>query len=189
MCYNRLDIIRQHSSLSICLTGIDILLNLKLLLPRHSKSKKKKNKKKTNKKNKKKNNKKKKKKKKKMTYVRSEDSGRSCFSCFCFCPIWHCDHLAWGTESWCICFSCICLFMYALLPIAFSYSWYHGLAAVCECGTPFTLHLTFYIQVSWPESSLDAYFAIGSNVLNSMPRELMRKMFIPSCKYFVIQRD
>ena len=45
-------------------------------------------------------------------------SGRSVLShallfvyAFLFSPTKHCDHLAWGRQSWSMCFSCICLFI------------------------------------------------------------------------------
>ena len=55
-----------------------------------------------------------------------------------------CDHLAWGRESWTVCFSCISLFvLYVLILSFFSSSWCRGLAAVCDCGTPWSFLLTF----------------------------------------------
>ena len=53
----------------------------------------------------------------------------------------HCDHLAWGRESWSICFSCICLFiLHAVIFCPFSLPQ----AAACDCRTPWTFLLTFY---------------------------------------------
>ena len=41
-------------------------------------------------------------------------------------------------------FSCICLCVLNMLDFAlFSYSSCRGLAAVCDCGTPWTFLLTF----------------------------------------------
>ena len=58
-----------------------------------------------------------------------------------FCPVYHCDHLAWVRES----FSCICLcILHALLAfVIFSSHWCHGLAMACDCGTLWTCHLIF----------------------------------------------
>ena len=59
-----------------------------------------------------------------------------------FQSCWHCGRLAWRGwgESWCMCFSCICIFiMHASFFVFFSSSWCWGLAADCECGTPWSL--------------------------------------------------
>ena len=47
-----------------------------------------------------------------------------------------------------MCFSCICLFVLHVLVLVlvlsfFSSSWYRGLAAICDCATPWTFLLTF----------------------------------------------
>ena len=47
-----------------------------------------------------------------------------------------------------MCFSCICLFaLYVLVFAIFSSSWCRGLAAVCDCDTPWTFLLTFLAVV------------------------------------------
>ena len=48
-----------------------------------------------------------------------------------------------GGGDWSVCFSCICLFV--LLLSFFSSSWCRGLAAVCDCGTPWTFLLTLFL--------------------------------------------
>ena len=58
-------------------------------------------------------------------------------------PVKHSDHLAWGRESWSMCFLCIYLFiLHASVRTSpflsfFSSSWCQGLTAGCDCGTPF----------------------------------------------------
>ena len=44
-----------------------------------------------------------------------------------------------------MCFSCICLFVLYVLILLFSLSlsWFRVLAAVCDCGSPWTFPLTF----------------------------------------------
>ena len=41
-----------------------------------------------------------------------------------------------------MCFSCICLF--TLILSFFASSWCRGLAAACDCGTPYSFLLTFF---------------------------------------------
>ena len=61
-----------------------------------------------------------------------------------FSPVVHCGRLAWGGENWSVCFSCICMFvLHALHCVFFSSTWCRGLAAACDCDTPWTFHLTF----------------------------------------------
>ena len=48
-----------------------------------------------------------------------------------------------------MCVLCICLFvLYVLVFVIFPSSWRRGLAAVCDCGTPWTFLLTF-LQIIW----------------------------------------
>ena len=53
-----------------------------------------------------------------------------------------CDYLAWGRESWSVCFSCIRLIIFHAL-IFFSSLWCLGLSAAYDCGTPGIFLLTF----------------------------------------------
>ena len=48
----------------------------------------------------------------------------------------HCDHLAWGRESWSMCFSCICSFCTRWCLFVFSSSRCRGLTAAYDCGSP-----------------------------------------------------
>ena len=73
-----------------------------------------------------------------------------------FCQSYHCDHLAWGRENLSICFSCICMFiLHPLLFVFLSSSRCRGLAAACDCSTPWTFHLTvkvflkLFFQPAW----------------------------------------
>ena len=59
-------------------------------------------------------------------------------------PVYRCDHLAWGKESWSVCFSCIfSFFLHALLSVLFSSSWCQGFASTCDRGTSWNFHLIF----------------------------------------------
>ena len=49
----------------------------------------------------------------------------------------------WRRRSWSICLSCICLFILHVLLCLFLFFLVSGLAADCNCGTPWTFHLTF----------------------------------------------
>ena len=68
-------------------------------------------------------------------------------ACLALCPRVPSAFLAlWSArlgkrESWSMCFSCICLFILHF----FSFSWWRGLAADSDCGTP-RLFWTFFIQ-------------------------------------------
>ena len=60
---------------------------------------------------------------------------RGVFVLVFFTPLWHCDHLAWGRESWSICFLCTCLSCMRSCLFS-SFSLCQGLAAAYDCGTP-----------------------------------------------------
>ena len=58
-----------------------------------------------------------------------------------FSPASYCDYLAWGQESWFICFSCICMFiLHALRFVSvFFSSWYRGVG----CGLWLWMDVSF----------------------------------------------
>ena len=61
------------------------------------------------------------------------------------------------SSSWCqVCFSCICLFVLHVLVIVLC----RGLAAVCDCGTPWTFLLTLLLRlVIWHSLNFSINFS------------------------------
>ena len=74
---------------------------------------------------------------------------------FCSCVFryfWHCVYLAWVREDWSWCFSYVCSICACLGLSVSSSSWCLGRAAVCDCGTPWTFLLPFFLywaNMSW----------------------------------------
>ena len=88
-------------------------------------------------------------------------------SCLVFCPYVFSALFALrlprlGKKELAVCLSCICLFCVCCF-VSLSYSfWHQGLAATCDCGTPWTFLILFLHQTSEPATCDDAWSAFRS---------------------------
>ena len=61
----------------------------------------------------------------------------------CFQSFKHCDYHAWGKKELILVFSYVCSICACLVVSVSSSSWCLRRAAVCDCGTPWTLLVSF----------------------------------------------
>ena len=94
-----------------------------------------------------------------------------------------------------MCFSCICLFvLYVLVFVMFLFLLVSGLAAICDCGTPWTFLLTvfstvsniFYSETFW---LIEAKFHVeppwngGRNLFSNGPGHMTKLAAMPTYIY------
>ena len=59
-----------------------------------------------------------------------------CVCVFVFLPFWRCCYLAFGGESWSVCFLCVCLCCACWIVSLSCPYWYQVVAAACDCHIP-----------------------------------------------------